>query len=73
MTNDRIFCLWVFTATLAVICTVSCQAGCMASLRLPAVDYASVPIEYAKDVYGNIDACQDVPGERQVWRVEDGY
>ena len=38
MTNDRIFCLWVATATLAV--TFACCAGCTARLSLPAVEYA---------------------------------
>ena len=65
MTNDRIFCLWVATAALAVIFAIcALQAGCASRLSLPAV-------EYAEDAYGVTWACQDSENERHVWRVED--
>jgi len=62
MTNDRIFCLWVATAALAVI--FACCAGCVRTVTLPAV-------EYAEDAFGETWACQDSENERHVWRVED--
>ena len=40
MTSATLYNLWVVSAVLFVIAIISCQAGCTASLRLPAVEYA---------------------------------